>query len=43
MVKNLYGKSGHLHIFILLKHLLNAFEVQIFTGLHFYTLSKTVW
>ena len=46
MGRNEYGISGHfthLHIFAFLKHFNNgAFEVQFFSGLHFYTLSKTL-
>ena len=42
MGKNVYGESGHLSIFTLLKHLIDAFEVQFFSGLHFYTLPKTL-
>ena len=39
---NEYGESGHLSIFTLLKALNDAFEVQFFSGLHFYTLPKTL-
>ena len=39
---NEYGKAGHLSIFTLLKHLMMLFEVQFFSGLHFYTLPKTL-
>ena len=42
MGRNEYGISGHLHIFAVLKHLMDAFELQFFSGLHFYTLSKTL-
>ena len=37
-----YGKYGHLSYFHLLEAVNNAFEVQFFSGLHFYTLSKTL-
>ena len=40
MGENEYGKSGHLSIFILLKHLMMHVEYN-FSGIHFYTLSKT--
>ena len=36
-----YGKSGHLSIFTLLKHLM-MFLKYYFSGLHFFTLSKTL-
>ena len=39
---NEYGESGHLSIFTLLKHLMMLFEVAIFSGLHFYTLPKSL-
>ena len=39
MGKNEYGESGHLSIITLLN---DAFEVQFFSGLHFYTLPKTL-
>ena len=42
MGENEYGISGHLHIFALLKHLIIAFKVFFFSGLHFYTLSQTL-
>ena len=34
MGRNEYGISGHLHIFVFLKHL-SAFEVQVFQGFIF--------
>ena len=39
---NEYGKSGHLSIFTLLKHLLMLLKYNFFSGLHFYTLSETL-
>ena len=43
MGRNEYGSSGHLHIFALYIEALNgAFEVQIFQGFIFYTLSETL-
>ena len=36
------GHSGHLSIFTLLNALNDAFEVQFFSGLHFYALPKTL-
>ena len=43
MGRNEYGISGHLHIFAFFFKALNgAFEVQFFSGLHFYALSKTL-
>ena len=35
-------KSGHLSIFILLKHLMMLLKCKFFSGLHVYTLSKTL-
>ena len=38
---NEYGKSGHLIVYFHSFQALNdAFEVQFFSGLHFYTLSR---
>ena len=43
MGENEYGESGHLFYFHSFEALYNdAFEVQIFSGLHFYTLPKTL-
>ena len=42
MGRNEYGISGHLHIFAFFEALNGAFEVQFFSGLHFYTSSKTL-
>ena len=39
--ENEYGKSGHLAMFTLLKHLMVLLKYS-FSGLHFYTLSKTL-
>ena len=41
MGENEYGESGHLSIFTLLKHLMMLLRC-IFSGLHFYTLSKAL-
>ena len=41
MRENEYGESGHLSIFTILKHLIMMLLKQ-FSGLHFYTLSKTL-
>ena len=41
MGRNEYGISGHLHIFAFLKHLMVLLRCN-FSGLHFYTLSKTL-
>ena len=41
MGENEYGKSGHLSIFTLLKHLMMLLKYN-FSGLNFYTLSKTL-
>ena len=41
MGRNEYGISGHLHLFIF-EAFNGAFEVQFFSGLHLYTLSKTL-
>ena len=41
MRKNEYGESGHLSIFTLLKHLVMLLK-YFFSGLHFYTLPKTL-
>ena len=38
---NEYGKSGHLFIFYFFEALNDVLEVR-FSGLHFYTLSKTL-
>ena len=38
---NEYGESGHLSIFTLLKNLMMLLKYN-FSGLHFYTLSKTL-
>ena len=37
-----YGKSGRLSIFTSLKHLMMLWNGNFFSGLHFYTLSKTL-
>ena len=37
-----YGISGHLHIFTFFFFINGAFELQFFSGLHFYTISKTL-
>ena len=42
MGRNEYGISGHLHIFAFLKHLIVLLRCNFFSGLHFYTLSKTL-
>ena len=42
MGRNEYGISGHLHIFAFLKHLMALLSCNFFSGLHFYTLSKTL-
>ena len=39
---NEYGKSSHLSHFHSFEALNDAFEVQFFSGLHFYTLSKAL-
>ena len=41
MGENEYEKSGHLSIFTILKHLMVLLKYKI-SGLHFYTLSKTL-
>ena len=41
MGQNEYGKSGYLSISALLKHLMMFLKCN-FSGLHFYTLSKTL-
>ena len=41
MGENEYGESGHLSIFTLLKHLMMLLKYN-FSGLHFYTLPKTL-
>ena len=40
--KWVHGESGHLSIFTLLKHLMMLLKYNFFSGLHFYTLSKTL-
>ena len=42
MEENYYGKSGHLSIFTLLTHLMMLLKCFFSSGLHFYTLSKTL-
>ena len=42
MGENERDKSGHLCIFPSFKHFNDAFEVQFFLGLYFYTLSNTL-
>ena len=39
---NEYGKPGHLYYFHFFEALNDAFEVQFVSGLHLYTLSKTL-
>ena len=41
MGENEYGESGHLSIFTLLKHLMMLLKYS-FSGLHFYTVPKTL-
>ena len=41
MGENEYFESGHLSIFTLLKHLMMLLQYN-FSGLHFYTLPKTL-
>ena len=41
MGENEYGKSSHLSIFTILKHLMMLLKCN-FSGLHFYTLSKAL-
>ena len=42
MGENEYGESGHLSTFILLKHLMMLLKYNFLSGLHFYTLPKTL-
>ena len=42
MGENEYGESGHLSIFTLLEHLMMLLKYNFFSGLNFYTLSKTL-
>ena len=42
MGRNEYGISGHFFVFLFVEALNGALEVQFFSGLHFYTLSKTL-
>ena len=41
MGENEYGKSGHLSIFTLLKHLMMLLKFTILVRASFYTISKT--